>query len=221
MRCKETTFSGSRDEAKKILQGDSVDSICETLIALALHEPDRVWVEERCLECTTHPQMAVRAIAATALGHLARLHKTLDLGRVLPRLQALTTQASTAEYARAAIDDIRTYVPEMRAARERELEDLLKRGLALLTNTLSTKSGNLDASDLARTVELLGRILDEARIAVSPGEVERYIRDQLEVAPETAQQIGFVDRVLALDRNDPAGPWWPDDIVEGLAAKPL
>ncbi|HTN87932.1 MAG TPA: hypothetical protein VL242_29835 [Sorangium sp.] len=221
MKYKEPTFTGSRDEAEKVFQGDNADRICETLIALALHDPDRAWVEERCLECTTHPEMAVRAIAATALGHLARIHKTLDLGRVLPRLQALTTQPSIAGYARAAIDDIRTYVPEVHAARERELEGLLKRGLALLIGTLSTKDGSLDTNDLARTVELLGRILDEARMTVSHEEAERYLREEIKVAAETARQIGFVYRVLALDRNDPSGPWWPDDIVERLTGKPL
>ena len=209
----------SRHEAEKILQGNDEERICETLIALALHDPERAWVEERCLRCTEHPKWAVRAIAATALGHLARIHMTLDLVRVLPRLDALMTDAKTAGYAKTALDDLRVYVPEVQAAHRRDLEDVLSRALAMLARTLKKPIGPLEADDFARTVELFDRFLDEAREISTPEEVERYLRDEMHLADETAHEIALVYRALALGRNDPRGPWWPEDVVEKLFAK--
>jgi hypothetical protein len=67
-------------------QHTSARDISQTLVALALHDADWKKVEKYCLEFLEHPDAGVRAVAATCIGHLARIHKTLDLDIVLPAL---------------------------------------------------------------------------------------------------------------------------------------
>jgi HEAT repeat len=67
-------------------QHTSARDISQTLVTLALHDADWKKVEKYCLEFLEHPDASVRAVAATCIGHLARIHKTLDLDLVLPAL---------------------------------------------------------------------------------------------------------------------------------------
>jgi hypothetical protein len=99
-----------RKLAERLLYSDDPDRIRETLVALAFYEPDWQWVQEECLRLTNHENWSIRAVAATCLGHLARVHRRLDLNRVLPRLEELKAEASTAGYAADAMSDIEMYI---------------------------------------------------------------------------------------------------------------
>ncbi|MCC6556933.1 MAG: hypothetical protein IT372_28605 [Polyangiaceae bacterium] len=102
-----------RCAAEDLLSRGSDDEIRETLVAISLNEADWTWVQEKCLHCSRHPNWSVRAVAATCFGHLARIHRTLELPKVLPRLMDLLDDPMTADYAQNALDDIRTYMPGM------------------------------------------------------------------------------------------------------------
>jgi hypothetical protein len=76
----------TNEEIEQTFQHTNVRDISQTLVALALHDADWKKVEKYCLEFLEHPDASVRAVAATCIGHLARIHKTLDLDLVLPAL---------------------------------------------------------------------------------------------------------------------------------------
>ncbi|GCE14737.1 hypothetical protein [Tengunoibacter tsumagoiensis] len=100
------------EEPEKIFQSDDIVKICQTLVHLALHDSDWKKVEGYCLELLEHPDAGVRMVAATCIGHLARIHQQLDLDLVLPALYR--HQSDTGKYVAGnvnnALDDIEIFM---------------------------------------------------------------------------------------------------------------
>ena len=99
-----------RNEAELIFDGDELDNIRVTLVRVAFYDPDYVWAQERCLRFCEHEDSEVRSVAALCLGHVARIHRKLDLDKVLPVLQRLLKDEQTVGRAEDALDDIKRYV---------------------------------------------------------------------------------------------------------------
>ncbi|MGC3998322.1 MAG: hypothetical protein QM767_12950 [Anaeromyxobacter sp.] len=100
----------SKEAAEARLSSGSTESVAETLVALAFHEPDRAWVQDKCLRFAKDEDWRIRAVAATCLGHLARIHRALDLAVVWPVLLKLQEDADVRPYANDALDDVRMFV---------------------------------------------------------------------------------------------------------------
>ena len=82
----------------------------QALLSLAYHDPDWRWVQDRCLEKLANSSPEVRNMAALCLGHLARIHRSLELERVLPVLTTLVDDPIVGPSARDALDDIRLFL---------------------------------------------------------------------------------------------------------------
>lgn len=95
-----------RDDAETTLTSPDAYLVTEAILRLALHDPDGRWVTDRALELLRNPDADIRAAAATALGHIARIHRTIDTERVIPALHHLTNNPATAGQAQDALDDI-------------------------------------------------------------------------------------------------------------------
>jgi HEAT repeat protein len=68
----------SRDEIESaIARDDSEQLVCAALSA-ALYDEDPHWAENVCARLATHPNANVRANAIEGLGHIARIHRTLN-----------------------------------------------------------------------------------------------------------------------------------------------
>ena len=102
----------SREEAQSAFATNEPDLICAALVAVALHDSDWRWTQDRCLEFAQHPDAGVRQIAATCIGHIARIHQKLDLEAVRPVLHQLLTDGEfyVSGCAQDAIDDIETFM---------------------------------------------------------------------------------------------------------------
>jgi hypothetical protein len=98
----------SREEAEAAFASDDSERIAFALVNAAFHDADWRWVQERCLGFARDDVAAVRQIAVTCLGHVARVHRRLDLERVLPALDELSgdPQVQVGD----ALDDIRMFV---------------------------------------------------------------------------------------------------------------
>ena len=81
------------------------------LVGAALHDGDRTGVQDLCLDLMAGADREVAAVAATCLGHLARIHRELDVDRVVPALTAALRDPATAGRADDALDDLETYLP--------------------------------------------------------------------------------------------------------------
>jgi hypothetical protein len=100
----------SRADAEAHLRSADSHARINALLAMAYHEPDWRWVQDQCLAMLHDPHVDVRAMAALCLGHVARLHRRLDLDRVLPALTALLPAEIVGSRARDALDDIETFI---------------------------------------------------------------------------------------------------------------
>ena len=100
----------SRGEAASRLESSDPSEVVEALLGLALHDPDWRHVQRICLRLADHPDVSVRRNVATALGHLARLHRRLDLDVVLPVLSQLHDDDSTRPWVDHAYDDLAVFL---------------------------------------------------------------------------------------------------------------
>lgn len=53
--------------------------ILETLLGAAYYDSDWRWVQGVCLRFLDHANLGVRSNAAICIGHIARIHRNLDL----------------------------------------------------------------------------------------------------------------------------------------------
>lgn len=99
-----------RDEAIRIFASDDARAAGEAILRLALHDPDGEWVTDRALPLLEGSDPELRGMTATALGHVARIHGAVD-PRVVPALQRLLRDPSTAGRADDALGDIAIFAP--------------------------------------------------------------------------------------------------------------
>jgi len=85
----ETLEPINKDQAADLLGEGGRETICRTLVCVATFEPDRHWAQTQCLRYANHKDSFVRGVAATCLGHLARIHKTIDEDEVMPIVRQL------------------------------------------------------------------------------------------------------------------------------------
>jgi hypothetical protein len=99
----------SRTEAIAVFGGIDVDRIRLTLVRIAFYDPDYEWAQARCLEFCVHNDPEVRGVAVTCLGHIARIHRRIDMGKVGPVLDKLACDSNVAGIVQDTLDDIRRF----------------------------------------------------------------------------------------------------------------
>jgi len=63
-----------RMAAEAALASDDTEQICQALVSIAFYEQDWPWVQEQCLVLLSSKASAIRGLAATCVGHIARMH---------------------------------------------------------------------------------------------------------------------------------------------------
>ena len=101
--------AGGREELLEAVAKDDAQELCEAMIAAAFNVDDWKWLQEEFISLLQHPNANVRAIAATSLGHVARIHGRLDTARVLPLLEELKQHQKTRGFAETALEDIEMF----------------------------------------------------------------------------------------------------------------
>jgi len=99
-----------RHDAEIVFDGDDLDQTRVTLVRVAFHEPDYQWAQDCCLRFCNHQDAEVRGVAAICLGHIARIHRKLDMSKVMPILQRLLKEPLIAGQVEDALDDIKQYI---------------------------------------------------------------------------------------------------------------
>ena len=100
-----------RTEAEALFRSGDAAVICDAMVRAVLNDPDPVWAESVCLRFISNSNVEVRGLAATCLGHIARIHGKLDLTKVIPILNRLTKDPEVGGRAEDALDDIRMHMP--------------------------------------------------------------------------------------------------------------
>lgn len=100
----------SREDALDAFASNDVAAICNALIRITYHDLDWRWVQEQCTNLAQFPNADVRGLAATCLGHLARIHGNLDLEQALSTFKFLSRDADIAPRVLDAIADIKVFM---------------------------------------------------------------------------------------------------------------
>ena len=102
----------SRDEALRLLERGTPLDRSRALLGLALHDSDWRWVQNLSLDHLGDSDPAIRATAALALAHLARIHGKLDLETVLPALNSLKEDPVIGGRVEDALSDISIFASD-------------------------------------------------------------------------------------------------------------
>jgi hypothetical protein len=96
----------SHEDARRARDAGSEEELCDALVAVVLNTKDREWAEDFCISCASHSSAGVRGLVATCIGHIARIHRQLDLAKMTPILRTLSRDPDIAGRVQDAIDDI-------------------------------------------------------------------------------------------------------------------
>ncbi len=107
-----------RNVTIRILSQGTNEEICDALVSLALHDEDWKWSQDQCLFFLDHSAPDVRAVAASCLGHIARIHRQLDRDIVESSLEKHLSDENIAGNVQDALDDIQIFL-----GNKRESED--------------------------------------------------------------------------------------------------
>ena len=100
----------SREDATEALShDDDTYALCQSLLRIALHEEDWAWALEHLGRFLLHPNPEVRTVAVSSIGYLVRIHRGIDVTRVLPTLHALQADSFVAARVRETLEDIRQF----------------------------------------------------------------------------------------------------------------
>jgi hypothetical protein len=96
----------TREAAEEAFASGDRWRVCEALVDVAFFDPNWQWVESVCVRLSDASAVEVRAIALTCLGHLARIHRQLDLDLAAPVIRRGLADAQLAGQAQDALDDL-------------------------------------------------------------------------------------------------------------------
>lgn len=96
----------NKQAVEKAFASRDVKSICEALVSVALNDPDWRWAQNKCLDFLGNENPDVRGLAATCLGHIARIHRKLDKEKVLIALREHLDDNAISGQIADALDDI-------------------------------------------------------------------------------------------------------------------
>lgn len=99
----------NKQEADEIFSSDDFDKICYALVAIAFHEPDWKWAQDKCLFFFQSTNSDLSGLSATCLGHIARIQKRLEKEKVIKVLNSRLNNIEIAGRIHDALDDIKQF----------------------------------------------------------------------------------------------------------------
>jgi len=102
----------SRDDLAIELRSEHPARIATAIIAAALHDPDRFYVESLIVRFLNHEDRWVRGAAAIAAGHVTRIHRELTRDPIVPMLKRLLDDPPIDGKAQDALEDIEMFLSQ-------------------------------------------------------------------------------------------------------------
>jgi hypothetical protein len=93
----------SKDEVESAISVNDPAELLYAVLSAALHSDDQRWAESVCLRLSNHENFNVRGNAIQGLGHIARIHGSLNEIKVKPVIEAVFNDQS--DYVRGQADD--------------------------------------------------------------------------------------------------------------------
>lgn len=99
-----------REEIVEVFSSGQADEICTALVAMAYYDEDWKWSQDQCLHFLEHPDLSVRAVAASCLGDIARRHHQLDKAVVESVLKRHLHDETISGQVQDALDDMELFL---------------------------------------------------------------------------------------------------------------
>jgi len=101
----------SREEIELTIRKGEPEKVLKAVLSAALFSGDGAWAEKICYRVAEHPSPLVRANVHTALGHIARIHGTMDWNKAVEVLESgLRDQDEfVRSAARDGLDDVKHF----------------------------------------------------------------------------------------------------------------
>lgn len=94
-------------EYTELLDSSDEEVISKALLYMTFNIQDAGWLQKTCLEfISTNENNSMRGLAITCLGHVARIHGTINEQTTIPFLKRLLNDTSLAGRAQDALNDI-------------------------------------------------------------------------------------------------------------------
>lgn len=93
-------------EASKVFSTGTSNEICDALVSVTFYEEDWKWSQTQCLHFLNHKNCDISGLAATCLGHIARIHHKLDKKIVIAALKTRLNDPNISGRVQDALDDI-------------------------------------------------------------------------------------------------------------------
>jgi hypothetical protein len=87
----------------------NIETICNAMVAVALHEADWKWAQDKFLEFLEYDNPQVSGLSAICLGHLARIHRNIDKEKVMASLLSKLNDSKIGGLVEDAINDIEIF----------------------------------------------------------------------------------------------------------------
>ncbi len=99
----------SKAEATAAFESGDATQICNALVSIACCENDWRWAQDKCLAFLVSSAPEISGLAATCLGHIARIHKLIDKDRVVAALRKQLEHPDIAGRIEDALEDIEKF----------------------------------------------------------------------------------------------------------------
>lgn len=100
----------NRYEAEEAFASNNVERICYSMVSIAFYEQDWKWAQDKCLAFFLCNDYRISSLAATCLGHIARVHGKLEKSKVVKILESRMGNPEIAGFIEDALDDINMFV---------------------------------------------------------------------------------------------------------------
>lgn len=100
----------TKSELEMMLASSAVNSVTEALVDIALNQQDWQWAQNIFLQFLSSNNHVISGLAATCLGHIARIHHHLDKEKVIPALMNKVNDPVIGGTVQDALDDIEMFL---------------------------------------------------------------------------------------------------------------
>ncbi|MFK7824843.1 MAG: hypothetical protein AB8G05_11840 [Oligoflexales bacterium] len=100
----------TKKQALGLLSTGDSDNVRSALISISLHESDWRWAQNECLRFLNHEDKSIASTAIISIGHIARIHGSIDKKEVFDAFEAISNREELNEQIEDTIDDIKIFV---------------------------------------------------------------------------------------------------------------
>ena len=99
-----------KDKIESLLKSNDEQTIIDAIMYMTFNINDPEWIQNKCSEqINAKKSNNITELSITCLGHVARIHRTINMNTTIPLLNKLLKTKEFSGHARDALDDIEQF----------------------------------------------------------------------------------------------------------------